>query len=412
MLSPIPIQPDNVGDRVRIKQIALGLAAYHHITLISPTYEEIERPIKKQLVAEKGEQTGLIHLPISVQAPSSLKKLQALFSSWPYHTYLRYSQKLNKEISKLLHSTDYDLIYCHFLQTLPYLNHRNIPVIFDQHNVDALYWERQVQQYRNPILSWIAKRNLDKTIRFEKSYLPKIASIVSVSEEDKILSQQYASQQVPYFFVATNGVDLETYNFQVKAPNQSELVLGFFGSMDLEYNEAAAIDLVQNILPAVQRKLPDRRCKASIIGRNPSATMKKMAAQSKSPVQLTGTVDKVAPYLHDVDVLVLPLESGAGTKLRIPEAMSAGACIIGSPLAIIGFEEFVESEHLLLARNRTEFVDQICKVALDCEYREEVVTRARVLVEESYSWRHIASAAYRFRLVYGLRSNTYFLIPN
>lgn len=386
VLSPIPIFPTNIGDRVRIKGITLGLAKHHQITLIAPSHA-------KDNSNDLGEIHGqsIIYKPVFIKKSNFVKKVNSLFSFWPYHTALRYREELEKAVAQTLNFHKFDLIYCHFLQTLPYVKGVNIPIVLDQHNVDYIYWERQVQQYKNPILKWLAKRNLKKTIQFEQSILSRLIGIISVSEKDKLATQAYAKEKVKHFFVAPNGVDTTQFEFRKKSRQHKKLVLGFFGSMDLTYNEDAAIKLIRKILPTVQTRLPEIDCTAIIIGRNPSQKLNKIARQSKSAVSVTGTVDNVMAHLQRVDLLVLPLDSGAGTKLRVSESMAAGVPVIGSPLAVVGFEDYIASEHLMLAKNIEEFVSQICELALNPKKLNKMQQRARDLVEDRFSWRQITT---------------------
>ncbi len=388
MISPVPISPANVGDRVRIKYLALGMAQHHQVTLVAPVYEGEANKEKGRL------QTGKIaaYYPIRMEAPSFRNKVMALFSKLPFHTKLRHSSVIDRQVKSLLKEEQFDLIYCHLLQTLPYVVPlKAIPILLDQQNVDGEYWERQTKQYSNAILTWIAKRNWKKTVQFEQDMLPHLAGIVSVSEADKRATQAYAQKEVPHFFTAKNGVDIMAFPLKKKNKNSSKLVLGFFGSMDLKYNEDGALALIENILPLVQQRLPELVCSAMIIGRNPSQKLKEVSQKSAFDITVTGTVDEVIPYLHQLTILVLPLSSGAGTKLRIAESMAVGVPIVGSPLAIIGFEQFVETNQLLLAENTAEFVNQICQLAISPERQRTLIKANRTLAEQEYSWSGITS---------------------
>lgn len=388
MISPVPISPANVGDRVRIKHIALGMAKYHDITFVAPIYEGEENEEKEHIQIEK----IINYHPIRVKPVGFVSKIGALFSRWPYHTKLRYSSVFDQQVKSFLKEGKFDLIYCHLLQTLPYVVPiTSIPIVLDQQNVDAMYWERQTRQYTNVFLIWLAKQNLKKTVQFEQDMLPYLSGIVSVSEADRQATQKYAKKKVSHFFVANNGVDTTAFQLGKKNKNNSKLVLGFFGSMDLKYNEDGALELIKNILPLVQKQLPKLVCSAIIIGRNPSQKLKEISRQSMFDITVTGTVEEVLPHLHQVDILVLPLSSGAGTKLRIAEAMAAGIPIVGSALAVIGFEEFVTNKQLLLAESTEEFATQISYLALNPAYQKEIVKANRALAEQEYSWKWIAT---------------------
>jgi len=380
MLSPVPIYPNDAGDRVRVKGTAWGLAKHHDVTLIAPTTSE------KNLHLDNSLPEGLTLHDIFVKETNLPNKLISLFSKLPYHTALRYNKETQRQVNQELSKTKFDLIYCHFLQTLPYVQKTELPIIFDQHNVDAVYWERQINQYKNPLLKLLARRNYKKTIKYEKKNLSRIKGIVSVSIEDSRVTQNYAGEDVNNFFVVQNGVDIGKYDFKFKKRIANKLVLGFFGSMDLAYNEDAANYLIDKILPLVYNKLSDIELAVLIIGRNPSKRLRKKVGLSKYNIELTGTVKSVNEHLAKVDLMILPLNSGAGTKLRVIESMATGVPVIGSPLALVGLQEYVESGHLVLAENLDEYVDKICKLSLDHSVLKTIQLKARALVEQSFSW--------------------------
>lgn len=409
MISPIPIFPTNVGDRVRIWQLAKGLATYFELTLLLPTDEQTKN---WHSLVTGHDIPNLSILPVESRPHHALKRLRSLLSSWPYHVALRYREALAQSVKELVSKHTYHLIYCHQIYTLPYLvAGSSIPAILDQHNVDRMYWQRQVDAHQNsPILKWIIRRNLEKTIRFEMNMLPLVSGIVSVSEADRLETRQYADSLLsskgakrPHFFVAPNGADIEHYRFREplgtsagRESDSSQLVLGFLGSMDLKLNQDAALTLIQEIYPAVQQQLPDKEVSVLIIGRNPPRQLLDLARQGH--ITVTGTVPDILPYLHQVDILVLPLQSGAGSKLRVLEAMSAGVCVVGSPLALVGAGLTTSTR---LANNHEEFVHAICQLAQNPKSRHKMVLEARQLVTERYSWEHITSQlAQKIKITY------------
>ena len=125
-----------------------------------------------------------------------------------------------------------------------------------------------------------------------------------------------------------------------------------------------------------------------MIGRNPPASIQNLAR--KDPlVSVTGTVNDVQPYLEEVDILVLPLEEGAGTKLRVLEAMAVGLPVIGSYLALRGIDGIVPGIHALIASNDNSFAIQITELALNPIKMRNMGRAARKLVESSYRWENI-----------------------
>jgi len=280
MLSPVPVQPANVGDRVRVLGLAMGLAKHHNITLIAPS------AIPSCSQSKKSVTKKFSYTPVPIKEAGYSKKILSLISKWPYHTALRYQPEIHKMVKKKLADNKFDLIYCHFLQTLPYTQESNIPIFLDQHNVDFVYWERQVQQYKNSILKWLARRNLQKTIEYEHSNFSRITGVVSVSEEDSNMTKSYANKEIHNFLVAKNGVDLSEYTVSTKQKYTDRIVLGFLGSMNLSYNEQAATYLIDKILPLVKNNLPDIELSVLVIGKNPTKKLMKIAASSENDIEL------------------------------------------------------------------------------------------------------------------------------
>lgn len=432
MLSSMPIFPVNAGDRVRIWQIAQGLAHHAQVTLVLPYDDNSDGtsahqasgapyacthayPARRssvlvsQAAMNEAEQTaGLQLVPTAPLTPTPIRKLQSLFSSRPYHVALRYSQQLYRTVESLLAHNTYDLIYCHFLYTIPYVLKAGLPIMLDQHNADRIYWQRKVTAESNHLRQWVIRQNLNKTATFEEKMLPSLAGIISVSEQDRQFMQGYATAFVNHFLVAPNGVDMTHYHPIDAIPDverpaaRRKLTLGFLGSMELTLNQTAVRTLLSEIYPALCRQLPDWDLHVLVVGRQPPAWLRHWASEHDSPhVQVTGEVPDILPYLHQMDLMILPLQSGAGTKLRVLEAMAAGVCIVGTSLAFDGLDEVISGQYAFIAHETQQFVELICRLAIDAALRQTTAQAAYHLVETRYSWSQITTnLAHELKTVY------------
>lgn len=408
MLSPLPVMPLNAGDRVRIWHIAQGLARHAQVTLVLPAVE----PGNTALIPANDhsfllEATAKGHLRIVTvpfPVPTRWRQMKSMVSSWPYHVVLRYQVATRRAVATLLTQQEYTFIYCHFLQTFPYVAGTPLPIILDQHNVDRIYWQRKLTDHLPRWRAWMIQRNLEKTIHFEEKALPALAGIVSVSEQDRHATASYAAPTVPHFWVAPNGVDTTRYWYrQPPVTSARKLTLGFLGSMELDLNQEAVLTLLQKIVPHVQQQLTDWEIDVLVIGRQPPPWLR--AWSQKEPAQkvtITGEVPDILPYLHQVDLLVLPLQSGAGTKLRVVEAMAAGVPILGTPLAWEGLDALKPDEAGLSVEHPQAFVEAICRLAHDGVRRRQLAQQARAVVERHYSWHTITDQlTHSLAMLYG-----------
>lgn len=402
MISPMPVWPVNAGERVRIWHLATGLAQHIQVTLVAPCYEQRSLNTTDDNITVTNLTIERVPLPKN----GMLHVLQSVCSSWPYHTRFYYHRKLARTIKKLLTTHNFSLIYCHFIHSLPYVTDidisvADIPIILDPQNVDRLYWQRKIDIcHKNPLLRYFMQQNLHKTRRFEEKMLSHVSTIASVSEQDRRLTQQYADDQATNFWVVANGVDTDIYHpklpqqkQQIINQNQTErqqLVLGFFGSMNLAVNQDAAQLLVHEIYPCVKKRLPNIDIYIHIIGRNPPPSIYNLAHVDPN-ITVFGTISDVPSYLHQIDLLVLPLQSGAGTKLRVLEAMAAGVPVIGSPLAFAGLDHLILDHHAMEATTTTEFTNTIERLAMNPHASSQMAYHARKFIVKHYQWKHITT---------------------
>ena len=386
MLSPVFPFPPSSGALVRISQILQGLAKYHSITFVAPLL-----PNNRWAISEAVSAVNAEVLPIMAQNPNLARTARALISPFPYHLSLLYEPDMKRTVHDLVRSNQFSLIYLHFLYTLPYVPlDTPLPVVLAPQNVDRSYWRRKVHSpataFPKKLVAWM---NCRKTVRYEDAHLGAVAAYVSVSKRDSMQTKAYAGNSVARFLVAPNGVDLRRFRPAPVNSSHPNIVLGFMGSFDLDLNREAARFLCHQILPAVRSRLPQFQFSAILIGRNPPRSITALGEQD-STIEVTGTVADVVPFLQRVDIMVLPLTEGAGTKLRTIEAMAVGLPVVGTELAFQGIEGAVHGSNILLAATLSDFCNCIAELTTNRAVRDRVSQGAQQLAPR-YDWGRITA---------------------
>lgn len=388
MISPNLPWPPSSGSDVRILHLLRGLSRHYQVTFLSSAASYCPEAID-EVQRATSERAICVNVPRPLVR---LKRFTSLLSPRPYHVAYFTHSKTRRIVSELLRKERFSLIYANYIYSLAAIpNGTKVPIVVDQQNVDREMWERKIRAQRNSVSRLYCKLNLSKTIRYENASLCRIEGYVSVSERDRQLTRMYAATAVKHFFVAPNGVDTEFY-----APKPTRelhdtslpVTIGFMGSMDLAINITGAVTLVEEILPLIRRQFPSRQVRGLIIGRNPSLRVRNLAKQDPL-VQVTGTVEDVRPFLHEVDIFAAPLHEGGGTKLRILEAMSCGLPVVGSEMALQGIEGFQDGLNARLALTASNFVDVIAELIRSSDLCYHLGRNARDLVVARYSWTNI-----------------------
>jgi polysaccharide biosynthesis protein PslH len=129
--------------------------------------------------------------------------------------------------------------------------------------------------------------------------------------------------------------------------------------------------------------------KATIIGRNPPASLSEKIAERGLNVTLTGFVDDIRPHVAAADVYVIPLWVGSGTRIKAFEAMAMGRPVVSTSLGVEGLD-VTHDEHFLRADNTVKFAASILSLLDDRARRARIAAAARALMEEKFSWAVVA----------------------
>jgi glycosyltransferase involved in cell wall biosynthesis len=95
----------------------------------------------------------------------------------------------------------------------------------------------------------------------------------------------------------------------------------------------------------------------------------------------------VQPHLAAAQVAIVPLLTGAGTRLKILEAFSLRRAVVSTSLGCEGIN-CVPGRDLMVADEPRAFAAAIVDLLSDSARREGLGAAGRALVEEQYSWAH------------------------
>jgi glycosyltransferase involved in cell wall biosynthesis len=266
---------------------------------------------------------------------------------------------------------------------LPAIRHKRLPVVFDWHNIESEAMRRYSASARSALRRAYAAFTARRLAALEKRILREgLGHIVCSERERDALKRVAPDARVA---VVENGVDARAFAAFEPAATRDRLV--FVGSMDYHANVDAAVWFVRNVWPGLHEIFPMLRL--TLVGSNPVEAV--LALRSEPGVEVSGTVDDVRPYYAEALAAIVPLRLGGGTRLKILEAMAAGAPVISTPLGAEGLA-VTPGVNILLAKQDRDWESHIRAVIENQDLRMGMARAARELACSRYDWEAIGAS--------------------
>ncbi|WP_038165654.1 glycosyltransferase family 4 protein [Verrucomicrobium sp. BvORR106] len=382
------------GDRLRTYHMLRLLKQDFEITYLCPTTPD-DSP---DAAGKAGEYCDhLIAVPHRFSRRGSLEFVwgalkNSLWGELPYMAQRYVSPGISSWITQNAGGHSFDLIVSDYLVSWVHLKHLqtppHTPVVAFQHNVESLIWRRHAAAAKNPLKRWIFQRETQLTEKMESDCAASVAGQVTVSPDETQYFQGERGMPNVLGDVPT-GVDAEY--FQPSAQPNPHTV-AFLGSMDWEANCQAVRTFLRECFPAIRAEFPD--AKFLIIGRNPPTDLKELASQDSSIV-VTGTVPDVRPHLAQASVMILPLQVGGGTRIKVFEALAAGLAVVSTSVGVEGLP-VTHGEQALIVDTMPAFTEATLSLLRQPEHARKLGQEGRRLVEENFSWQ---AASQKFKML-------------
>jgi polysaccharide biosynthesis protein PslH len=375
ILSPFFPYPLTQGGKIRVFNIIKYLSREHRITLACLSEEKITDygPLKDYCE----------EVLVTYKMPSTAKNLLRFLTGLAPFNHLRYaSREMEQNLANLLRIKSFDLVQVEFSMMWQYAHLFNgTSVILDAHNIEADN-VRQIGNISGNPLKRLLYRLEEKRLRQREEQAWKECDLcfaVSDKEREVIVSHRNPAK----VFTIHNGVDPVLFEFVPKDKLDKRVL--FIGG--LEYIPAldSALYLIDEIIPRLKLIMPDI-C-VDIVGRELWRIRDKTTSAG---VKFHENVPDVLPYFRRADILVVPLRYGAGTRIKILEAMAAGLPVVTTSKGCEGLQ-VRHGGHLLIADTPDSFADAVHELYEDTGLREYITKSARHLVEQKYSWEIIVN---------------------
>lgn len=319
-----------------------------------------------------------------VKIDTRVKPLNAianLFTSSSYFVSRFHNRAFELHLAQLLKNEKFDVIQLEHLYLCVYLKtirkHSSAKVVLRAQNVEFRLWERIINNTNGAIKKLYLAIAIARLRKFEKSTTEKVDGIIAISPEDAEMFKKIAPE-TPVIAVPMG------YNFEKIQGYESSTHFEHFpvfyhlGSMDWIPNIEGLKWFIEKVIPVVVAVYPDLRF--HLAG-------KKMPAwfyeQQNSNIIVDGEVEDALRYQSDKAILVVPLLSGGGLRVKIIEGMALGKTVISTSIGAEGIP-CTHLKNILIANNPLEFAEQMGKCYQSSEFCKQIGENARQFARENY----------------------------
>jgi glycosyltransferase involved in cell wall biosynthesis len=250
----------------------------------------------------------------------------------------------------------------------------NAGVFLRSHNLEYIIWERIAEGSRN-----LAKKSYLKLLarqlkKYELRIFEEVNGIIAISstDEKKYLQLGYEGP------ITTVPFGIDTLSVKPAAHQGNTLTLFHLGSMDWTPNLEGVNWFLDEVWPAIHNHFPG--LKLHLAGR---AMPEEIAARKDPDVIIDGAVENAGNYMQQHGVMIVPLRSAGGIRVKIIEGMALGKVIISTSIGAEGID-CESGKNILIANTPEEFLNAITLLKNQPEAAAEIGNSARNLVVQQF----------------------------
>ncbi len=330
---------------------------------------------------------------ISINTKPSIIKILKNFiaSKLPYNAERFISIKFKTHLIQILNTNSFDIIQLEGLYSLLYLSdikkHSKALISYRPHNIEHNIWTSVAKEKHN-ILIKIYLNILSKRIfKLEEKHLNKYDVIIPISENDALFYKN-SNCTVP-LHVATGGINISDFDaIKSQTTNNS---LFYIGALDWQPNQNGILWFIKTVWPKINKE--NKNIKFYIAGRNAPKWFEKKI--SKENIIYLGEIDDAYSYIKSNTIMLIPLFSGSGIRIKIIEGMALRKTIISTSMGATGIP-YTNKKDILIANTKNEFINYINLYINNKKQQKNIGDNAYKLVVENFNNLSIAKSVINF----------------
>lgn len=373
-----PPLPAKDGGTIAMNNITQGLLALGHdvkVLAISTHKHEFEsESLPDDYVSATNFESVFVDTRVNL-----VDAFSNLINRDSYNVSRFFSPDFDRKLTQLLRKNKYDIIHLESLFMTPYIGtcrrFNKAKIVLRSHNLEYMIWKRMASGAQSFPKKFYLKYLANRLKEYEISVVGQVDGIACISSEDlkkyHNLGCTKPSINIPF------GIDLEDFP-ENNNNEETELALFHLGSMDWSPNMEGVIWFLEEVWEKIHKTYPE--LKLYLAGRNMPSDLKDMGYQN---VEIVGEVDSASEFMKSKAIMIVPLLSAGGIRVKIIEGMALKKAIITTKTGAEGID-YTNDKNILIANTRDEFVTEIGKLLKKPERISQMGNEAYELVRTSF----------------------------
>ncbi|GAB3922690.1 glycosyltransferase family 4 protein [Mucilaginibacter myungsuensis] len=248
-------------------------------------------------------------------------------------------------------------------------------LIYRAHNIEHQVWERVALQKQDPLKRWFVNLVARRIKKYELQQIKGFDGISVFTQQDKKTIESYELNV--NLEVIPVGIDMDHYRPEPRKTQFPSLF--FLGSLDWMPNREGIEWFLENFHNDIVNG--ELRTKFYVAGNDIPEQFDEYEALDK--IYIKGEVDNALEFVNSKSVMIVPLLSGGGMRVKIVEGMAMQKCIISTSLGAEGIQ-YHDGGNIIIANTRQEFYDAIQRCTADEEYCKQIGLNARRMIEAQH----------------------------
>lgn len=314
-----------------------------------------------------------------------------LFSNQSYFVSRFYFKKFEQQLKKLLIAETFDVIQLEGLFVAVYIKtirkYSKAKIVLRAHNVEHYIWNRHVLIEKSKVKKAYLKLQNNRLKYFELQVLSEVDAVVPITKIDAVEFINLGCQKPLYTCIT--GVDVKKYRVASEKKKKSKTVF-YFGSMDWLPNQEAVMWFLENCWDKIHKEVPDS--KFIIAGRGMPLHFFKI---NKPNVLIVENIIDGKSFYQQHQIMVVPLWSGSGLRIKIIEGMAFGKAIVSTSIGAEGIN-CTENKNILIADNARDFSNAVILLLNNDQKRQELEYAAAELATVEFDNHKVVSGLMQF----------------